>query len=687
MRNPWLHLSFVFVLAHSFLARSADALELSLQNGWTHAPFSTSRAEVFVDDEIVHFKGAVGGGTTALITTLPPAMRPATNVYVTVDLCNARKGRLFIQPSGNVTVETAPDPFETAQCFTSLDGARFARSDVGFTPLTLQNGWVGAPFSTSNPAGRLIDGRVYLKGAMSSGTNTNPFTLPPALRPEATVWIPIDLCGNVKGRLVISPDGIVFVDGPVTSAQCFTSLDGASFVPSAPGSTPLALINGWNQYGFGTSDAAVSMVDGIVSFKGAIATGGVNDIAFVLPPTMRPTETTYIPVDMFFNAKGRLIVHPSGQVQVRPAAAFSDAQAFTSLDGASFIPTPNGFQPLALRNGWGNGFFGTPPSAAALYDGIVHFQGAVTHGTSDTLFTLPITMRPDSLVYVPADLCDANVGRLIIDPNGSVRVQAPAGFTVAQCFVSLEGVTFARSETGFTALGLTNGWLPYGFGTSAPAAAIVDEMVQLKGAISSGTVGPAFNLPPSMRPASTAFVVVDLCNATKGRVFVETNGNVTVDPLGPDSDGQCFTSLEGAKFAPASNVGFSALSPINGWFASGFADTPGARLVRDIVYLKGALGTSGVINHALTMPGGLRPSAETYLPIDLCNSNKGRMLIQASGAASVSALTDFAHAQCFSSLDGVSYAVPEPAGASALVAGLLLIAGTQHARGRRMRVN
>jgi hypothetical protein len=55
------------------------------------------------------------------------AFRLATNVFVKVDLCNATNGRLFIQPSGVVTVQQKlGNPFSNAQCFTSLDGASFA---------------------------------------------------------------------------------------------------------------------------------------------------------------------------------------------------------------------------------------------------------------------------------------------------------------------------------------------------------------------------------------------------------------------------------------------------------------------------------------------------------------------------------------------------------------------------------
>jgi len=58
--------------------------------------------------------------------TLLQALAPAADTYVKVDLCDATNGRLFIQPTGVVTVQQqSGDPFSNAQCFTSLDGASF----------------------------------------------------------------------------------------------------------------------------------------------------------------------------------------------------------------------------------------------------------------------------------------------------------------------------------------------------------------------------------------------------------------------------------------------------------------------------------------------------------------------------------------------------------------------------------
>ena len=78
-------------------------------------------------DGIVHLAGAIANGASATVFTLPSELRPATNAYVGIDLCNAAHGRLAIAPSGVVTVDAQGGSLAGAACFTSLDGASFAR--------------------------------------------------------------------------------------------------------------------------------------------------------------------------------------------------------------------------------------------------------------------------------------------------------------------------------------------------------------------------------------------------------------------------------------------------------------------------------------------------------------------------------------------------------------------------------
>jgi hypothetical protein len=225
-----------FAGASAAQATTITLTPLTLVNGWTNAPFGTSNAAVTTVSGIVQLKGAIATtGTNPVPFTLPAAFRPATAVYVPVDLCNATNGRLFIQHNGVVTVEAEGGTFSNAACFTSLDGASFAKSATSFTSLTLQNGWANAPFGTSNAAARTISGVIHLEGAIATtGTNAVPFTLPVAFRPAANVYVQVDLCNATNGRLFIQTSGVVTVEaegGTFSNAACFTSLDGASFMP------------------------------------------------------------------------------------------------------------------------------------------------------------------------------------------------------------------------------------------------------------------------------------------------------------------------------------------------------------------------------------------------------------------------------------------------------------------------
>jgi hypothetical protein len=103
-----------------------------------------------------------------------------------------------------------------------------------------------------------------------------------------------------------------------------------------------------------------------------------------------------------------------------------------------------GFTALTLLNGWTNAPFSTRNAAVEDLGGIVHLEGAIGNGTSAVAFTLPAAFRPTTDVYVPVDLCGGTNGRLLIRPDGTVSVYAEGGiFSNAQCFTSLEGVSYA----------------------------------------------------------------------------------------------------------------------------------------------------------------------------------------------------------------------------------------------------
>jgi hypothetical protein len=329
-----------------------------------------------------------------------------------------------------------------------LAGISFA---IGETNLTLVHGWTKSPFGTAPPSVTTIGGIAHLEGAIATtGTNPVPFTLPVGFRPAAVVFVPVDMCDATNGRLQIEPTGVVTVEaegGAFSNAACFTSLDGVEFAVSASAGTPLALVNGWTNAPFGTGKATAYRVGGFVYLAGAIATTGTNPVPFTLPATFRPTDVTFVPVDLCNATNGRLQIEPTGVVTVEAeGGAFSNAACFTSLDGVSYARNSQKPVPLTLANGWTGAPFGTANPSVQLISGVLHFEGAIaTTGTNPEPFVLPSGFRPTTGVFVKSDLCNATNGRLFIQPSGKVEVQAEGGtFSNAACFTSLDGVSFAQ---------------------------------------------------------------------------------------------------------------------------------------------------------------------------------------------------------------------------------------------------
>ena len=101
---------------------------LTLENGWTGAPFGTAEPSVDNLNGIVRFVGAMStGDSNSVAFVLPTGFAPSETVHVKVDLCNATNGELVITPDGTVTVNAEDGTFSNAACFTSLDGVSFAR--------------------------------------------------------------------------------------------------------------------------------------------------------------------------------------------------------------------------------------------------------------------------------------------------------------------------------------------------------------------------------------------------------------------------------------------------------------------------------------------------------------------------------------------------------------------------------
>jgi hypothetical protein len=320
---------------------------------------------------------------------------------------------------------------------------------------------------------------------------------------------------------------------------------------AAPEATSLALINGWKSSPLGTAKPTISLVKGIVHFKGAIWTkaSNNNDVPFVVPAPFRPATLVYVKVDMCDASNGRVYIAPNGTATVQAEYDASKAKCLTSLDGATYAVSSDGFKTLNLRHGWQpySGSTGIPAVRAAA--GIVRFTGAMSNGSNESPFVMPAALRPSARVYVPIDTSGATNGRLVIYPDGSVTVQTEGDFSNAVGFTSLEGAWYARDTSGFTPLTLINSWVASEYGTVTPGIKVINGVVHFQGAIETGGNSNApFVLPVGFRPSRNVFVPVDMCSSTNGRLDIAPDGSVTLEAENDFGNATCFTSLEGASF-------------------------------------------------------------------------------------------------------------------------------------------
>lgn len=629
--------------------------ELTLQNGWSHSLVVRNASAALVSGK-VHMKGGiVTQGTNAVPFTLPAAFRPATDVIVPVDLCSGAKGSLLIKPTGVTTVR-ASAAWSDAQCQTSLEGVTYAVGTAGYTALTLQNGWKGAPSSTAVPGIRDIGGIVHLRGAIASGTNNAPFTIPTEYRPPNTVSAPVTLCNGKVGRLTITTAGAATIqaEGALSDAQCMTSLEGVTYARGIAGFTSVFTQNGWTRAGNGAAPPEIAIVDEVVHLRGAISTTGTAMTALFLGGAYTPPAPVYIPVTLCSGKKGRLEILPSGDVTVFGQGALADAQC-VSLEGASYVLSD--FTPVTLENYWQNAPFSTNRVGFSVSQGLVHLRGAMgSTATAIDAFTLPPEARPSSEVYLPVSLCNAVKGRLHISTGGLATVSADGPWTDAQCLVSLDGLSYPVSTSGYTALTLKNSWLNAPFATRNAVAKDIGGYVHLAGAISSGTASGVFQLPTGLRPSSVVYVTTDLCNARKGRLQITPDGNVVVEANVAFADATCFTSLEGVTFAKSSGTA-TTLTLVNGWSGAPYnTRVPAAQNDKGIIRLQGAMA-SGQQQQLFTLPLGMRPKRNVYVTADLCSASRGRLFITTDGSVFVNNASGTFNdtAACFTSLEGIWY--------------------------------
>lgn len=343
----------------------------------------------------------------------------------------------------------------------------------------------------------------------------------------------------------------------------------------------------------------------------------------------------------------RLAVFAAAVASLSPLPSFADEAA-----------RPPGATKLTLINGWKT-YSGSSKPEIFAYKGIVRLKGAIKeiHGSNAEPFVIPAPFRPAATVVIKLDLCDAANGMLIVNPDGSTEIGAENSFSDAQCFSSLDGVTYSLSTDGYHKLKLTDGWLPFGDGTAAPAARAAGNVVRFQGAMTGGSGVAAFTVPASLRPQSAVWIPLDMSGASNGRIGVFPDGSVFVQSEFSTAVAQAFTSLDGAYYA-MDTTGFTALTLINGWSADTVDDSfaPGVRLDHGVVEFQGAITlSSGSSDNPFVLPPEMRPSRTVYVAVDMNQSVNGRLEISPNGTVYVGAESGANDPFGFVSLDGVSF--------------------------------
>jgi hypothetical protein len=137
------------------------------------------------------------------------------------------------------------------------------------------------------------------------------------------------------------------------------------------------------------------------------------------------------------------------------------------------------------------------------------------------------------------------------------------GATGATGAAGAAGATGAKGDKGdpatftnlsFTNLTLKNSWTGDCYGEGLPAIAKSAEgVVRFRGGmcLPTGSSMNPFAIPAALVPSKDQYLTVDLCNAHTGRIWITTDGEVTVDddPTSSSSEAPCFVSLAGVTYS------------------------------------------------------------------------------------------------------------------------------------------
>jgi hypothetical protein len=264
-----------------------------------------------------------------------------------------------------------------ANTLTSFSAAQAATIEN----LSLVSGWVPYGGGYASPTVVRDNGIVSVGGVIRSGSWSYLAQLPSGAAPTQRLIFQVNNHDKTTRVDVLSSGHLLYSGG--SSNHGWVSLEGITFVSS--GGTPLTLLNGWSNYGYGFAPLTVAKVGNTVVLQGLIRNGGNwNTSATIaqLPEGMRPSARMVFGGSVHTSA-ARIDVLPNGDVVYVSGKTSWD---WLSLSGIAF--TVGDTTPFSLASGWsnyGNGF--ALPGVAT--SGAVRPFGGVLTGNTGQIGTLP----------------------------------------------------------------------------------------------------------------------------------------------------------------------------------------------------------------------------------------------------------------------------------------------------------
>ena len=294
--------------AGSFCGWTGGWAPMTLVNGWVSEQnaYNTGDPSYCLEaDGMVYLSGSIAAssGTPASETfaTLPPAERPAHEIYLDVYTENGTYGILRIDTDGTMEAYGG-----SANGYTSLAGVSFPAagfSQTGIMPL--ENGWQSAQniYNTGDPSYSISNGIVHLSGSMYRPAGPPPTfsydTIPGMLPPQALPQDPDD-CFDALTYTYGGSMGGVGIDNSSGNLYGFenykyTSLAGINYPGPGTAWQSMTPLNGVQENECAPSGPAYYLSGNVVYLDGTmqLPPGFDGEIA-VLPPAARPTHSLYM---------------------------------------------------------------------------------------------------------------------------------------------------------------------------------------------------------------------------------------------------------------------------------------------------------------------------------------------------------------------------------------------------------